>query len=64
MIQNGLISKSEPSLALVLHVGRELPVEPYSDFYDPESVFELDINPDQVRDAKSITFPHGETYLR
>ncbi len=47
----------------MLEAGLELSIDPYIPFYDPKSVFELDVGVEQVRQAKVITFPHGETYV-
>ncbi len=35
----------------------------YSQYF-PESVHQIDIDPDLLRDAEEITFPHNETFTR
>ncbi len=46
----------------MLEIGPQLPIDGYVDAYDAESVNVLGIFADEVKQAKLITFPHGEAY--
>ncbi len=50
------------SAQYVPEIGPEIPADKYVGLYDAETVKMLGIYADQAREAKLITFPHGETY--